>query len=162
MNTNKRYNVRMLTTDLALLAQNNIASILVVTLCLHFFLSSSSLALLSPCPFPPDLLNTTLCTTASTARTTNISVRSNVALVLPCDFEGGDMGTVHGMEAFRVCDERWRDCMRRMPRRQGTALRRKALCIAGREERYVLSVLRRARIVLFREPCLPDLDVDFL
>lgn len=93
-------------TDLALLAQNNIASILVVILCLHFFLSSSSLGLLSPSSFPPERLNTILCTTASTARTTNIKVKSNVALVLPCDFEVGDIGTVHGMEALRVCEER--------------------------------------------------------
>lgn len=45
-----------------------------------------------------------------------------------------------------------------MLRRQGRALRRKALWIAGRDERYVLSVLRRARIVLFRESCVYSLD----
>lgn len=46
-----------------------------------------------------------------------------------------------------------------MLRRQGRELRRKALWIGGREDRYDLSLVRRAKNVLFRDPLRPEAEV---
>lgn len=67
------------------------------------------------------------------------------------------MGTVHGMDAFLVCDLRCRDCMRSILRRHGRELRRNDLWIGGRVDMWRLRELswrRRASLACVIFGCL--------